>query len=170
MSEQELRGMFAIVSQWARWKFEKCGQIHPMWHAVTASGVEFVTPRLHDHRDLCVAMIRALFRARDVVRYIYVDEAWMVIRPRCETPDEQARLDREGISNDPARTEIVLMSGEDIVCGQLMAHRLIIRPDHGKPHLGPLQWTGDGLPNPRGVPSQYEGRMIGLLPMQGSVQ
>jgi hypothetical protein len=58
---------------------------------------------------------------------------------------------------------VVQIQGEDRDYGQIMAHRRIIRPPHRKPYLGPLKMTMTGE-------SVSEGRMVGLLPVSGTVQ
>jgi hypothetical protein len=166
MSEQQLRELIAFASDFCDRMFAAKGVIYPMWHAVTSSGEQFVETTTFDDKDLSVAMIRALFDIRDVVRYVFMDEAWTL--SRLIRPDEEAMIQREGLSKHPDRVEVVMLSGEDRDCGQLMVHRNIIRPPKGKPYLGPLQSLDDLPFMPAGGGVEHsEGRMVGLLPVRG---
>ena len=109
-------------------------------------------------------MIGALFDLADVVRYVFIDEAWTL--KRMIRPDEEEKIYREGLSKHPERVEVVMIQGEDRDYGQIAAHRNIIRPAKGKPYLGPLQTLGDLPFVPHGAAVQSEGRMVGLLPVR----
>jgi hypothetical protein len=157
MSEQQLRDLIAFASDFSERHFAAKGVIHPMWHAFTSSGEQFIEAPPFDDKDLAAAMIRALFDLRDVVRYVFIDEAWTVERPI--TDDEYRTVQRIGLSNFPGRSEIVMFSGEDREYGGMItAKRSIIRPK-GKPYLGPLVWDERY--------THSEGRMVGMLPARG---
>ena len=70
----------------------------------------------------------------------------------------------------PGRIEIVQIQGEDPECGLLMFYREIIRPAGKKPYLGPLVSIRDEAGADAKSPLEIEGRMIGLLPVQGARQ
>jgi hypothetical protein len=168
MSEKELRRMFNRASWFCEDHFAKHGEIAPMWHAVTASGDGFV--ELHPcclGKDLAMAMIRALFDVKDVVRYIYIGEAWTL--GRMIKQEELDAIMRDGIANHSDRVEVVQLQGEDNACGQIVGQRRIIRPDRGKPYLGPLEMVIDLIPHGATLGSS-EGRMVGMLPVRGSRQ
>jgi hypothetical protein len=169
MSEKQLRELIAFASGQCDKLFAREGIIYPMWHAITSTGETLIETPPFDNKDLAVAMIRALFDLRDVVRYVFVDEAWTL--SRMLQPNEEEKAYREGLANHPDRIEIVMISGEDHECGQLMVHRNIIRPAKGKPYLCPLQ-SLDDLPfiPPGAHATQSEGRMVGLLPVRGTRQ
>jgi hypothetical protein len=169
MSEKQLRDLITFASEFCDRQFAAKGVIYPRWHAVTSSGEQFYETSPLLDKDLAVAMIRALFDLRDVVRYVFIDEAWTL--SRMVQPGEEAKVQREGLSKHPDRVEVVMISGEDRECGQLMLHRNIIRPAKGKPYLGPLL-SLDELPfMPQGGHvDQSEGRMVGLLPKRGTMQ
>jgi hypothetical protein len=166
MSEKQLRDMIAFASVQCDRIFATTGVLHPLWHAVTSSGETLIeTPPFND-KDMAVAMIRALFDLKDVVRYVFVDEAWTLLK--MVQPDEMKVIEREGLSKHPERVEIVMIQGEDSEYGQIVTHREIIRPAKGKAYLGPIQ-TLDDMPHvPPGGTVQSQGRMVGLLPVRGA--
>jgi hypothetical protein len=168
MSEKQLRDLIAFTSNFCDRQFAAKGMIIPIWHAVTSTGESLIQTAPCDDKDLSVAMIRALFDIRDVVRYVFMDEAWTLARML--QPDEQAKIRREGLANHPDRIEVVMIQGEDRDCGQIMLHRDIIRPAKGRPYLGPLQSLDDLPFIPHGARVQSEGRMVGLLPVRGTRQ
>jgi hypothetical protein len=160
MSEKQLRQMLDGASDWALRCFKQNEAVAQVWFAVTASGERFATvPPVPEDPDLSVAMIRALFSLRDVVRYVWVSEAWTVL----VVGDSEAEIaQRIGARNHPDRVEVVAFSGEDQESRQLTAHRRIIRPQKAKPYLGPLEWHEPW--------DESEGRVVGLLPVKGAMQ
>jgi hypothetical protein len=166
MSERQLHELLTFASGQCDKLFAQEGVIYPMWHAITSTGDTLIETPPFENKDLAVAMIRALFDLRDVVRYVFVDEAWTL--SRLLRPDEEEWVSREGISKHPDRVEVVMIQGEDRDCGQIVLHRDIIRPAKGKPYLGPLQSLDDLPYMPHGGSvAQSEGRMVGLLPVRG---
>jgi hypothetical protein len=168
MSEKQLREMLAFTSGQCDKIFARTGVIYPMWHAITSAGETIIERPAFGDKDFAVAMIRALFDLKDVVRYVFVDEAWTL--NRMVRPDEDEKIRREGIANHPDRVEVLMIQGEDRECGQIMLHRNIIRPASGKPYLGPLQSLDDLPFIPQGAGVQSEGRLVGLLPVRGTRQ
>lgn len=169
MSEQELRRMLDHASAFCDRHFAKKGEIAPMWHAVTADGQTIIEPHpMYLGKDMAAAMIRTFFDLRDVIRYVYVGEAWTL--NRMIRREEEEEIFRKGLSEHPDRVEVVQIQGEDRDYGQIIAARNIIRPPKGKPYLGPLQTVND-LPHvPQGASITSEGRMVGMLPVRGTVQ
>jgi hypothetical protein len=169
MSEQQLLDMIDYASSFAEKLFAAKGEIRPRYHAVTANEEVLVVPAPSRDKDTGVAMVRALFIDRHVVRYVFLDEAWMLGRTEVAIDDdEMARIMRDGLTNHPNRIEVVMFSGEDAECGMAMARRLIVRPENGKPYLGPFEWTLPLRPG-RNI-HHLEGRMVGLLPPRGPQQ
>jgi hypothetical protein len=168
MSEKDLRAMLAYASDYAERRFAKKGQLVGMWHAITSKGENIVEPGPPCDKDTAVAIIRAMFEIRDVVRYVFFDEAWTLYK--LIQPDEMTRINRDGLASHPERVEVVMFQGEDAEWGQITAQRLIHRPAHGKPYLGPLEMLNELAHFPRGAALQSEGRMVGLLPVRGSKQ
>jgi hypothetical protein len=170
MSEKELRRMFDRASQFCEAHFAKRGEIAPMWHAVTSSGETIIEPHPgYLGKDLAMVMIRAFFKAKDVVRYVYIGEAWTL--SRMIKDGEVEAIMRDGIADHPDRVEVVQLQGEDHACGQIMGQRKIIRPESGRPYLGPLQMISDLPSIPAGARlAQSEGRMVGVLPARGMRQ
>jgi hypothetical protein len=146
--------------------FHLTGRISPMWHAVTREGEHLMTPSPCYDKDTAVALMRALFELRDVVRYVFIDEAWTVEVKRRPGEDVEALNERSRqlggtLADHPDRVEVLLLSGEDETAGLCTARRVIHRPPHGKAYLGPLEID---------TPNRSEGRMVGLLPQRGTRQ
>jgi hypothetical protein len=139
--------------------FDAEGVIHPMWHVVTASGAHQVVPSPPtDDKDEMVFLLRAFFEARDVIRYVFIDEAWQV---EATGPDIDNVL-RRGVAQHPDRVEVLMYSAEDD-SGHVTARRVITRSKRGKPRLGPLQFEESKI---------CAGRFVGLLPLppRGTMQ
>jgi len=146
--------------------FRRTGTVRPMWHAVARDGEELICPPPNPDKDIATAMLRALFELRDVVRYIFVDEAWIVEAWGPDATPEQHEAVRlamiTGATASPHRKEVVMLCAEDHAEGSLMARRMIIRPASGRPTLGPLEF------DPRG--GMVQGRFLGLLPRKATLQ
>jgi hypothetical protein len=170
MSEKQLRQMFDRASQFCDAHFASRGEIAPMWHAVTSTDEHLIEAHpTFLGKDLAMVMIRVFFKATDVVRYVYIGEAWTL--SRLIEPGEEEAIMRDGLENHPDRIEIVQLQGEDNECGQIMGQRRIIRPESGRPCLGPLEMIGDLPSVPDGARlSHSEGRMVGVLPARGTRQ
>jgi hypothetical protein len=154
MSEKQQRDMIAAASAVCEKRFAREGALSPIWHLVTADGGNIITATPNLSKDEASIVLRALFELRQVVRYLFVDEAWTIDQPVDDAV--LARITREGVAAQPGRIEIVMFSGEDRECGQLLARRRIIRPAKGKPYLGPLKYTD--------VRGETSGRFVGMLP------
>jgi len=146
--------------------FHLRGHLSPMWHAVTRAGEHLMTPSPSDDKDTAVALMRAMFELSDVVRYVFIDEAWQVEVARRPGEDVDALTARSrklggSLKDHPDRVEIVVLNGEDEIAGICVARRVIHRPPHGKAYLGPLEIA---------TPASSEGRMVGLLPQRGTRQ
>jgi hypothetical protein len=98
--------------------------------------------------------VRRLFVVKNVVAYVFIDEAWMVDKAGRKAEGLEAWVMQHGTKNHPDRREIVMFLAEDLT-GQMSAHRFILRPEHGKPKLSPLKF----IP----ASAQSHGRMVGLL-------
>lgn len=146
--------------------FHLRGQLSPMWHAVTRAGEYLMISSPHPDKDTVAALMRALFELRDVTRYVFIDEAWQLDvkrRPGEDVEALTARVRNFGgtVQGHPDRVEVLMSSGEDETAGMVTARRVIIRPQHGKAFLGPLEIY---------TPELSEGRMVGMLPKRGTRQ
>ena len=169
MSERDLRRMLEQASEFCERQFAKKHEIAPMWHAVTSAGEMIFEPHPTSlSKDMGAAVIRAFFDFKDVVRYVYVGEAWTL--KRMIRPEEKEAIFHKGIADHPERVEVVQIMGEDQECGHIILTRNIIRPPRGAPYLGPLQSLDDLPFIPPNAHSQAEGRMIGMLPARGTRQ
>jgi hypothetical protein len=168
MSERDLRLLMEAVAEATDDWFKQKGIVPPTWCVIDSQGETRTIPSLSDSKDVAVALVRSLLELIGARRYCFVDEAWMLDRRDTpSTPEAEAEIKavhERGIADHPERIEIVMFSGEDIECGQLMAHRVIHRPKGKRAYLGPLEWPL----SERGV--QSEGRMVGLLPRHGATQ
>ena len=144
--------------------FRKTGIVRPMWHAVCRDGEEFVFPPPSPDKDTACMMVGALFELRDVVRYAFIDEAWIVAAWGKDATPEMIEAVRQaaitGASKSPHREEVVMFAADDVAEGGLMARRKIIRPSSGRAKLGPLEF------DPRG--GSLAGRFVGLIPRKGA--
>jgi hypothetical protein len=161
MSEQDLREMIAFASEGSEVSFKKTGMVAPLWFGVTASGESFDLEPPHPDKDFSIAMIRAYFALRNVVRYVSISEAWTI--ERALSDDEVAWIATHGgVAAHPDRIEVVMINGEDRDAGLLTAQRRIIRPPRGRAYLAPLEIQD------RTDIKQSSGRMVGLLPARGT--
>jgi len=164
VSATDLRVMIEIASTFAERAFEFEGGVAPIWHAVTARGEHHVIPALPTDKNSAAVLMRAFFELHDVVRCLFIDEAWTV---EAKTQEERERVrawvaEHGGIAGYPDRIEVVSMMCEDADAGQMTASRRIIRKRGHKPRLGPLvihDMTG----------AQSEGRLVGMVPQRGRV-
>lgn len=133
--------------------FHQTGCVLPMYHAIKRDGHHIVCPMPDANKDTAVAIVRALFELQDVVRYVFIDEAWTVCA-KSEEADALRNMAERGIASHPDRVEIILFNAEDENEGLTMGMRDIIR-GKGKAKLGPLKLER---------PNNMEGRMAGMLP------
>jgi hypothetical protein len=157
-----LRQFVNRVADRAAAMFKKQGHILPMYHAVDGLGNELIFASPHSDKDVAVAMVRGILKACEATRVAYLDEAWLLdARGEDALNIDMAKINREGVRNQPGRIEVVLISAEDQKEGLILASREIIR--HGdKAVLGKLKFSMEEGPKD-GTPS-FEGRMVGLLP------
>jgi hypothetical protein len=148
----ELRQMIEYAAGFAEERFKERGTVLPMWHAVAGNGEHMIVPAPDGvSKDESCLLIRALFELREVTRYVFIDEGWMLNKRRDElAPGELERIQRNGIRNHPDARGVVFITAEDAT-GCSLARREVI----GRRKLGPLVFEPfDGA----------EGRMVGMLP------
>lgn len=167
MSKRELHALLEHASDFCRAAFARYGEVHPMWHAVRRNGEQFAEPHPQElGKDLAAALIRAQFDLLDVIRYVYIGEAWTVDHRGADHSEVMRFAREQRLHEYPGRLEVVQIQGEDAECGQVMAQRVIHRPA-GKPaYLGKLEIIIE--PGADGI--QSEGRLVGLLPVRGRRQ
>jgi hypothetical protein len=161
MSRKQLDQLIERASAFADDAIKHTGEVAPIWHMVTAKGETIIELTPPGDRDCALMILRTLMELMDVVRYVHISEGWMRGRDKPISDEEMEKIKRHGVRNDPKRIEVVLIAAEDYEAGYVMTTREIIRPKKGKPYLGPL------VEFPQG---HSEGRMIGMLPMRGTVQ
>lgn len=150
----DLQDLFIMATGFARTHFEADGEIQPMWIGVDHNDeqVVVVTPfHSNKEKELTIKAVRELFRDKNVIRYAFICEAWMVdVKGQNVT-----REDVEGIvpSRHPDRIEVINFVLEEKGASK-QAYYKIIRPDDGKPYLSDLITLED---------FKVEGRMSGVL-------
>jgi len=152
---RELKKEIESASAWADAVFAEAGEILPMWAAVTAKDEHFIVPSTFPDKDVAASVLRDFFKEKDVVRYLFITEAWTCTTDDQEVAKRAMAWMRAGntLEDFPDRKEILAFTGED-ESGWMSAHREIIRGE-GKPTLGPLQWIDSDM---------TEGRFVGMLP------
>lgn len=157
MSARELRKMIELASKQCEKIFRITEEIAPMYHAIKRDGDALFFEAPGGSKDESVAMVRAAFELHDVVRYILINEAWVVEFTKLPSATELERWDQLGLSGHPDRREVLLFHGEDEASGEMRAQRYILRPEHGRATLTPLEFIDD-------TGGVSEGRLVGLLP------
>jgi len=147
----KLRELIKRANATAEFLFYKHGRLEPIWHPVTKNGDEFITPQPHKDKDFAALLIRIMFNAEGVVRYVYIDEAWQL---SSEDGVPQEDLETLDYATHPKRREVIQFVAEDATEGVLLGLRRIERRD-GKATLGPLHFEKFG---------EVGGRFVGLLP------
>jgi hypothetical protein len=157
----DLRKAIERISRAADIKFSKHGQLEPVWFAFRADGEHFTLDGILPNKDLQAQFVRFIFQERDVVAYIFVDEAWVVEASMKDADSVTNMAALVGLEHHPNRREVVVIHAEDAT-NCLSYHRDIIRPNRGSAYLGPLILHDDI--------SRSEGRFVGLLPRRGTLQ
>jgi len=134
-----LRQMLDLASPLMEQRFAKTGQIFPMWHVVEGDGSHTIKTDVAPDKDTEAVLMRAYFALVRARRFLFIDEAWMaaVGMDQAETVQRYAKLGK--LQDFPDRRECVIFVGEDINGDTIMAHRYILRPEHGKATLAPLE-------------------------------
>lgn len=155
MMSRELRQMLNRASRWTDRQFSRAGMIRPVWLAVTAKGEHIIMPAQLDDKDAQARLVRTAFALHNVVRYVFIVEAWVVAATSPSEAREIASIaGTRGLASHPRRQEIVnLTAEEEACCVTCMRH--IHRPTRGKPYLGPLVEE---------TPVESSGRFVGMLP------
>ena len=161
--DPDLLRLIDNASMFVEQAFRHQGVILPMWIAVDPSGKELVVPPPvpfvnQEAKDYATMVVRAMFALTGVTRYVFVCESWILLSD--DAPIDMEAVQRDGISKNPARREVINMTAESECAGLVVAWRHIIRPAKGKARLGPLiveQRSG----------MTVEGRMSSMLPGKG---
>lgn len=134
-----LRAMLDFASPMIAERFAKTGMIYPMWHVVTGDGKHVIKTDVAPDKNTASILMRAYFYMVNARRYLFIDEAW-VVAAKMDQADTVTRYAALGkLSEYPDRRECVIFSGEDINGESVMAVRYILRPEHGKATLSPLE-------------------------------
>jgi hypothetical protein len=153
----KLHALIEFASEQISKLFKNTGKVLPMYHAVTADGQTLILNAPHKDKDISVGMIKIAFAKLNVERYVFMDEAWILdTQNRVPGPDEWKRIERDGLSEHPDRREILMLTAEDRHGNIITAHRYILRPEHGKAKLSPLEIRDM-------TEGHSVGRMVGLL-------
>lgn len=132
--------------------FNDLGSLTAMWVAQTKDGMIMPIMAPLADKDQILMAIKMLFREKQVIRYVFMTEAWILESKTKEIPESIKR--GAAVSSHPDRREIIMVTAEDRDGTQLMGHMYILRPEHGKPTVSPFKLL-DGFAN--------EGRFAKLL-------
>ena len=156
-----LKQMITTASKTIEQLFRKDDFIAPIYHLLKSDGTHMVWGGLGEDKDEMTAIARRIMRELEIVSYVFIDEAW-ILETKPRTPAEDAEVIRFcqefGVSAHPDRREVVMFYAESKDGERLMAQRYILRPEHGKPTLSPLQFAPEKFSGGR-----VTGRMTGLL-------
>ena len=149
----DLDAILDIGIDYAKSRFAENHEVRPMWIAETNDNTLMMVPGLIEDKDEQIAALRAIFKAKHVVRYVMIQEAWMVeLRPDNVASIAAAKL--MAPSKHPDRREVLIVHAESKTeCTS--ATYYILRPERGTPTLSPPKFA------PRSTFS--EGRMFELL-------
>jgi hypothetical protein len=145
-----LHELFEIAKRNAALIFYRDGEVSPIWHAVPAHGPHMLcaTPwHDDDEKDIAVSFLRDKFKEYNVVRFVFVVEAWVV--------QGKHALSGPQPSQHPDRREVLRISAEDRDGSTMSGHYYILRPEHGPATLSEFH------EDPKGY--AFAGRMSGLL-------
>lgn len=149
-----IRNLIELGSEYAERRFAEFGEIQPRFIAVTVnSKILYVDFPPTPSRDEGYNLVRELFLAKDVVAYVFIDEAWTAFFEQGEPVISAAER--------PDRREVVLISAESEQEGQRYATRAIVRPADSEPYLDALIMSDS---------SGLEGRAVGLLARRTTLQ
>jgi hypothetical protein len=132
----------------ARLVFAAQGCIDPMFFGTDAQGACIILCPAFDNdeqKEAAAAEARAIFKAKNIIRYVFCSEAWALTVPT--TTDAIPRP-----SKHPDRIEVVIVEAEDKSGKNLSVHMLIQRKGDTVT-LGEPKYFGD----------TSSGRFIGLL-------
>lgn len=132
--------------------FDANGTIEATFHAWTRDDLTVFSWPPVENKDVAITMVKDLLKEMRAEKYVLVDECWMVYLSH----EEAERHGTKAVSEHPDRREAVMFTYEDLTGQVVTAHRFILRPEHGKPKLTPLE-----IMDMTDVKS--EGRMVGLL-------
>jgi hypothetical protein len=150
-----ISNLIDLGSTYAERIFNNIGRVDARFIAVTADEKVMYVDFPPVGRDQGFDLIRELFLAKDVVAYVFIDEAWIADGL---TEAEAATVNPE---RHPDRHEAVIISAESEHEGQRFATREIVRPKQGKPFLEALEMSD--FP-------QAQGRLVGLLAQRTTLQ
>ena len=134
-----LREMVDFASPLIADRFARHGMIYPMWHIVRGDGNHEIKTDVGPDKDTAAILMRAYFYLVKARRYLFIDEAWMAAVGMDQADKVQRYASLGRLSEFPDRREAVMFSGEDINGDSIMGVRYILRPEHGKPTLAPLE-------------------------------
>lgn len=130
----------------------------PLWHGQSDDGPDVVIGTTYElgAKDAIAEVLRNKFREAKVIRCAHLTEAWI----RTAKPDEK---DVGGqVSEHPDRREIMLVTAEDKHGNSVMLQRFILRPEHGKACLMPVE-AHKSFTSPEKDALKMQGRFTHML-------
>lgn len=154
--KEKTRLLFDYLCDFSKKYFGYVGEIQPMWLLSTGQGVTpMITPfEDYDHKVKITDQIKAKIKADGVERYAFVAEAWMVSVKRDAiagnvSPEEWADGIRPSTHED--RREVIQLHAHDKFGNKFFGQYFILRPEHGKPKLSPLDEKEESLVGLKGL-------------------
>jgi hypothetical protein len=160
--QTELKNLIEISSRLCGDLFKVKNEILPMWDAFTKDGRRLLFTTDMTNKDMTASAIRKVFNEEQVIRYVFITEAWMAYIDKGDERDiSKSAMERGGVAKHPDRIEVLTFMAEDYNDGMAQAHRRIIR-EEGTVRLGPLEWVDTSHGS--------SGRFVGMLPKGGTLQ
>ena len=151
-----LEQLFNHAKDRAAAMFDQCGELVPMWHAVTANDEHLIiaTPWSdNDEKAQTIIALRAMFAEKHVKQLVFICEAWMVSLQEAPSGNLPAP------SQHPDRREVIQIHAEDIDGNNFGGRYFILRPEHGPPRLSKFNQDKAEV---------LSGQMVGLLKHSGT--
>lgn len=149
--------LFDYQIKFARFAFDaNGGGISPMWVGQDADGIIYpITVEWNgsEEKYAMIEEVKKLFTKLNVIRYVSMVEAWMVIAD-ARNKEEAKEIINAGVANHPRKQEAIIITGEE-KGRNLFGYLPINRGEEGKATLGEfVRHDGAG---------HYAGRMGPIL-------
>lgn len=139
--------MEAVAAQAAK-IFDACEgkePIMPAWIIEGENGSLTVIGTPFDGKEskaIIASLIKEKLKELKATRYAFVTKSWMVTAKRHEGIPESIKLGAS-VASHPDREEIIMVAGEERAGKSYLLTQHILRPEHGKPTLMPIEWADD---------------------------
>jgi hypothetical protein len=156
----ELRAIIDNASSAVESIFAVDGELMPMWHLVTADGEYIMASPGGMEKDLATEAIRAIIKEKNIVRYIFIDEAWVVQSTVKDEALKKIMDEGSSLAEHPGRREFVIFCAEERNGGFILGRREILREQDKPPTLGQIEFADEG---------EFSGRFVGMFDSQSDI-